>query len=142
MKARVSQERRYFRFSDMEKAEKAMRVTWNILRNELNKGTFSYNDITKAKECTFLSVFDSLFIDNNGFKFFETSLFKVFKEYHMVRGAIINEGESSPNYERFLPKSVYITDDNRFSPKGVEWLYLALGFPRTENGLINAKKCS
>lgn len=37
------------------------------------------------------------------------------------RGTILGEKES-PDYERFIPKK-----DNRFSPPGVEWIYLALG---------------
>ena len=32
-----------------------------------------------------------------------------------------------PEYERFIPKKEFIKNDNRFSPPGVEWLYLALG---------------
>jgi RES domain-containing protein len=35
--------------------------------------------------------------------------------------------EEVPDYERFIPKKEFIKKDNRFSPPGVEWLYLALG---------------
>ena len=142
MKVRIQQECNFFIFSNIEKAEKSMRATWGDMCEKLSKGTFLYNDIAKAKECTFLSVFDSLFIENKGFEIFETCLTEVFDKYHLVRGSIIKEDEPSPSYERLLPKSEYITADNRFSPKGVEWLYLALGFRAAENGLYNAKKCS
>ena len=142
MKARISEERRYFKFQDMQKAESAMCITWNQLRDDLCRGDFSYNDLLKAKEKTFLSVFDSLFIENKGAEIFEIKLTKVFKDYHVVRGSIIKHGEPTPDYNRLLPKSQFIKDDNRFSLKGVEWLYLALGIPKTPNGLANAKKCS
>ena len=42
------------------------------------------------------------------------------------RGAVLS-GNEVPDYERFIPKKEYIKKDNRFSPPGVEWLYLALG---------------
>lgn len=142
MKARITKERKYFKFEDMQKAEKAMCSTWNQLRDNLCRSEFAYNDVSKAKERTFLSVFDRLFVENKGYEIFETKLSKVFKEYHVIRGSIIKDGESMPDYERLLPKSKFITDDNRFSPKGVEWLYLALGAPKTVSGLAKAKKCS
>ncbi|MBE6861473.1 MAG: RES domain-containing protein [Ruminococcus sp.] len=142
IKSRILKERKYFNFADMQKAEKAMCSTWELMREDLSKGSFAYNEIAKAKECKFLSVFDSLFVENKGFEFFEINLIDVFKDYHIVRGTIIKDGEPMPNYERLLPKSEYITDDNRFSPKGVEWLYLALGSSKTDDGLCNAKKCS
>ena len=52
-----------------------------------------------------------------------------FKNKLTGRGTIIKPSEPSdtPNYGRFLPDSRYIKEDNRFSPAGVEWLYLAIG---------------
>ena len=38
-----------------------------------------------------------------------------------------NSKSEVPNYERFIPKKEFIKNDNRFSPPGVEWLYLAIG---------------
>lgn len=43
----------------------------------------------------------------------------------MGRGAKLKATEIT-DYERFLPKKQFITSANRFSPPGIEWLYLAL----------------
>lgn len=142
MKARLPKERKYFQFAQMDKAEKAMLHTWNSMRDDLKNGIFSYDNIDMSKQCTFLSVFDSLFIQNKGYKYFEIELNSLFLDFHIVRGTIIREGEPAPTYDRLLPKSEFITEDNRFSPKGVEWLYLAIGSPKSKDGLIRAKKCS
>ena len=40
---------------------------------------------------------------------------------------LILKKDEMPEYERFIPKKEFIKNDNRFSPPGVEWLYLALG---------------
>ena len=47
-----------------------------------------------------------------------------------------------PDYERFIPKTEFIKDDNRFSPQGVEWLYLAFAPKKPSRGLTNAEKCA
>lgn len=40
------------------------------------------------------------------------------------RGAKLKALETV-SYDRFMPKAEFINEDNRFSPVGVEWLYLA-----------------
>ena len=56
------------------------------------------------------------------------------------RGARLKETEI-PDYERFLPKKEFINEDNRFSPAGVEWLYLAVGDGNTRSECAK-KECS
>ena len=57
------------------------------------------------------------------------SLSEIFNSKHVGRGTIIkpSEPQETPPYNRLLPVSKFITEDNRFSPPGVEWLYLAVG---------------
>ena len=35
--------------------------------------------------------------------------------------------DENPDYQRMLPVAEYIKEDNRFSPPGIEWLYLSVG---------------
>ena len=46
-----------FDFSGIEKSEKTIRKTWSgISSHALAKGIFTYNEVEKAKRCTFLKV--------------------------------------------------------------------------------------
>ena len=87
--------------------------------------SFSYDDIEKAKKCTFLKVYNDLFYDNFGIKH-STLKLNALDGTLVGRGCILKKDEM-PEYERFIPKKEFIKNDNRFSPPGVEWLYLALG---------------
>ena len=91
-----------FDFSEIEKSEKTIRKTCSEFRDALAKGLFTFDEVEKAKSYTFLKVYDDLFHQHLGEK-------------------------EVPDYERFIPKKGFIKKDNRFSPPGVEWLYLALG---------------
>ena len=42
-----------------------------------------------------------------------------------------------PTYSRFIPRKEFITEDNRFSPPGIEWLYLAWA-----DNPENAQRCA
>lgn len=68
----------------------------------------------------FMKVFDDLFTHRQSD--FEFGFRKMSSEYKFKRGARLS---GDPTYDRFLPESYYIKEDNRFSPSGVEWLYLA-----------------
>lgn len=114
-----------FDFRGIENSEKNIRKTWNEFRDCLANGLFSYKEIEKAKEQTFLKVYDDLFHKHAGIDQ-KTIKIKDLKCKIIGRGTILKDDEV-PNYERFIPKEEYITEDNRFSPHGVEWLYLAIG---------------
>ena len=110
--------------------------TWCEFRNSLAKNTFEYDDICTAKQTVFLKQFDQLF--QNTKVEFEKDLNTLSKN-NLIRATRLNENEfESPlEYSRMLPDKRYITEDNRFSPKGVEWLYLAYS-----PTLLEAKNCS
>ena len=69
--------------------------------------------------------YDDLFYQHSGIKE-NTITIGELKSNVIGRGSILNK-EEIPNYERFLPKEEFINEDNRFSPSGVEWLYLVIG---------------
>lgn len=114
-----------FDFSEIEKSEKTIRKTWSEFREALSTGMFTYNEVEKAKEYTFLKVYDDLFHQHSGIRH-KTITIKELDGLLIGRGTILDEKEV-PDYERFIPKKEFIEKDNRFSPLGVEWLYLVIG---------------
>lgn len=114
-----------FDFGNLEKNEKTIKETWYEFRDCLAKGLFTYKEIDKAKEQIFLKVYDDLFCQNSGIEH-QTITIGELKSQKIGRGTILNDTEV-PDYERFLPKTEFIREDNRFSPSGVEWLYMAIG---------------
>ena len=117
-----------FDFGDIKNTEGVIRDTWNDFRNALACGEFEYNEIEKAKEKVFLRQFDDYFNKNGCKKFFAKTLKQLIDEkYVFARGTKLKD-DKIVNYDRFMPISKYISKDNRFSPVGVEWLYLAYGY--------------
>ena len=114
-----------FDFSEIKKIEKTIRKTWSEFRDALANGMFTYDEVEKAKGYTFLKVYDDLFHQHSGIEH-KTIKVKDLNGLLVGRGTILSEKEA-PDYERFIPKEEFIKKDNRFSPPGVEWLYLALG---------------
>ena len=114
-----------FDFSNIENSEITIKKTWNEFREGLKNGLFSYKETDKAKEQTFLKVYDDLFHQHSGIDH-KTITIKELKTKFVGRGTILSSDEI-PNFERFLPKEKFIKEDNRFSPPRVEWLYLAIG---------------
>ena len=92
---------------------------------KIRTGNLQYDEVNKAKKITFLKVYDDLVRNNNGIRYLTKPLGDI-RKYSIGRGTKLNVDESI-DYERFIPKKEYIKEDNRFSPPGVEWLYLALG---------------
>lgn len=114
-----------FDFSGIKNSEHTIKSTWNEFRDAIAGGLFGYSEIDKAKQCTFLKVYDDLFDQHDGITLQTTTIRGIITQ-RVGRGAILREDEV-PNYERFIPKKEFIKQDNRFSPPGIEWLYLALG---------------
>lgn len=123
-----------FDFKSSENCEKIIRKKWSDFRFALSKKQFLYDDIKSALTMDFLRIFDDIFshMKNN----IEKSI-SILKSVNVFRGAIIKNDET-PEYSRFIPNSKYITDDNRFSPPGIEWLYLAIG-KKKEDAIACAK---
>lgn len=129
-----------FDFTSREKSEKIMRESWEEFRNALARGEFSYDETDKAMATTFLHVFDNMF-QYDGVKKLLTKRFKDIRtgEFDLGRGTRLRPEEMTASYDRIMPCSRFITNDNRFSPLGVEWLYLSLG-DKNEDGSSNSKE--
>ena len=126
-----------FDFGNASGHEKTIYKTWNEFRNALACGKFLFDDTDAALKETFLSVFDDMFEKNNNKEYF-TKTIKELRNSGVVtgRGTILDASEIL-TYERFIPKSEFIKKDNRFSPPGVEWLYLALS-----DNYLKVKNCA
>lgn len=122
-----------FDFSGIDKSEIAIRNTWSEFREALANGVFTYDEVDKAKKYIFLKQYDDLFHQHSGIEH-TTVCIKDVKKYLIGRGTNLDDSEN-PDYERFIPKEHYIKYHNRFSPPGVEWLYLAIG--ETEEEIHN-----
>lgn len=120
----------YFDFGGRDKALQTAMETWDELRGKLAIGKLKYDEVEKAKEETFMHVFDDFFNNAGGKPALAKALFEVFCDNHAIgRGAKLKADEKL-DYERLIPKKEYIRRDNRFSPPGVEWLYLTMGESR------------
>lgn len=134
-------ERRIFDFKRIGPSEETIKRTWNELGQALANKEFSYNDLGSALQTTYLRVFDDLL--TNCHELFDIQFSQLLSDRScLVRAARINI-EDKIDYERFIPKSQYIKRANRFSPAGVEWLYLALGSEELHDGeLLTAEHCA
>lgn len=112
-----------FDFGNIGNSKVALTRTWKEFRDSLKNKEFNYDEIEKAKNITFLRVLNDLFYEHKGIDIASKSISDI--SCKMGRGTILKDTEKV-NYDRFLPKEQFITSANRFSPKGVEWLYLAL----------------
>ena len=116
-------EKNVFDFGNIEKNQQIIKDNWAQFRTDLEQGLFLYDNVEMATKSLFLRVFDDL--HGNMSSKMQRPLKDIEKNI-LLRGTILSEGEK-PNYSRMLPDKKYITCGNRFSPKGVEWLYLSVG---------------
>lgn len=112
-----------FDFGSIGNSKVALSRTWKEFRDALKNKEFNFDEIEKAKNVTFLKVLNDLFYQHKGIDAVSKAISDI--SCKMGRGTILNNTEKV-DYDRFLPKKQFITSANRFSPKGVEWLYLAL----------------
>lgn len=80
----------------LEKNEEAIKKTWSEFRNALAKGEFSFDQVSKAKEYTFLKVYDDLFHQHSGIVH-NTILIKDLDGLSIGRGTVLREKEV-PDY--------------------------------------------
>ena len=119
----------FFDFSGIFDCEETFRQTWEDFRLALATGVFSYDDLDAAKaNTTFLKVFDNLFPYFH--PFLDASAESILScSTTLMRAGRLRPTDPDPTYSRFIPNKDYITQHNRFSPPGIEWLYLAIGDP-------------
>lgn len=103
------------------------RETWEEFRQALGQNIINYKELEKAKEFTFLKVLDGVlkYEENNNDLQERFSNLHFYYSFCRATRKGDNESIEDMNFERFLPKEEFIKEDNRFSPKGIEYLYLA-----------------
>lgn len=106
-----------------ERCEEVIKKTWAEVRTDLAKGVFKSNQTKKAMNYVFMKQYNDAFINNE-------HLCRI--RVNQLEGEVLGRGsilraDEILNYERFIPKAEFIQKGNRFSPRGVEWLYLAIG---------------
>lgn len=127
-----------FDFGDIKKSEITIKNTWNEFQAALANKTFKYDEVESAMTTTFLKVFDDLFA--NCCVRLERSLDIFQTDGYLARGAKLKALETV-SYDRFMPKAEFINEDNRFSPVGVEWLYLAWASDKNLAEQCTIKEC-
>lgn len=102
--------------------------TWEEFRQALGQGVINYKDLAQAREYTFLKVLEGVLQYKSNNHDINETFNTLYFNYSFCRATKKNITESKKDLttpERFLPKTKYITDHNRFSPIGIEYLYLA-----------------
>lgn len=100
---------------------------WNKFRTDLGEGVFSYDDLEKAKATIFIEAIELIMNNPSTREKVTVNLNSFAQERHFVRAAKIGANEEV-TFDRFLPKAEKMTSANRFSPKGIEWLYLGFDY--------------
>lgn len=116
-------------------AREAVQKTWNELRKNLESMEFDFGDNEEIKKIPFIGILHKILEYEYVKKLMTVELKYYAKSKKFVRAAKVNPEEKITT-DRFIPKANFMQSSNRFSPKGVEWLYL--GFDRY---IKDAKKC-
>ena len=124
-----------FQFAPPEAAEEVTKRTWEEFKDNLKTIT----TLDEAKQLLFLRVFDDVF-EKNGAKKFYTKKLGDLQHLNFFRAANLYDQRNAP-FQRYIPDGHYISDDNRFSPPGVEWLYLGIGRSSKKAKTVCIKEC-
>ena len=120
-------------FLGKEKALDALHSTWEDFRNDLKFKKFNYNDVSKAKKSNFLKALDGALNYGENKAFMTKDLRYLYTNSTLCRGAKIDVSEiKNISYSRFIPDQKKYPSINRFSPEGIDYLYLALRFGRNK----------
>lgn len=113
--------------------------SWNNFRSKLEKGLLQYEYINEnfvSKEIGKYEFLNQLYIllespkqkfkcDSNNKEYFTIDLKKIDEEFSLCRG-VVEDNEDKIKYSRFIPYQDKFPRNNRFSPPGIEYLYLAI----------------
>lgn len=120
---------RYFmdnnNFENRRNCVQKIRNDWTELREALKSKQLYYYETEKALQYSFLKVFNS-HLELSGCQREVNTTFMQLRNFTLGRAAILRSGETA-TLNRFIPDRQYINSSNRFSPEGIEWLYLAIG---------------
>ena len=120
---------RYFmdnnNFENRRNCVQTIQNDWIELREALRSKQLYYDETEKALQYSFLKVFNS-HLELSGCQREVNTTFMQLRNFTLGRAAILRSGETA-TLNRFIPDRQYINSSNRFSPEGIEWLYLAIG---------------
>ncbi|MCC8195217.1 MAG: RES family NAD+ phosphorylase [Ruminococcus sp.] len=129
-------------FSGRDICEQTMKDTWEEFKQKLQNKEFAYNEVSIALQAGFLKTFDNAF-RTVGYHLNRLVGDVLSDDICVMRAARIKAGDPEPNYERFIPNAAFMTEHNRFSPPGVEWLYLSLSDKNKYDGdFLVVEKCA
>lgn len=112
-------------FLGRENAEAEMRKQWQCFTDYLLEHKDECMNVSKMLNAVFLKQYDDMFKNNEKYMF--VSLEDISNScFYRASKLSDNEKDSLIQAERMLPNKEYISESNRFSPEGVEWLYLAM----------------
>lgn len=122
--------------SGREDCIKVLREIWEDFRQQTVAGEYNSEQLARAKEHNFFKALDDVLHYKDNISSLKISFRTLRSSYIFCRATKLEPNEVSNNISltRFLPMSKYIEDHNRFSPKGVEYLYLGCKF------IISGKK--
>lgn len=130
----------YVDFSGREGAEVEMRKQWQAFTDYLLEHKDECKNVSKMLDTVFLKQYDDMFKNNK-----EDMLdsLESISSHCFYRASKLRENEKTSliEAERMLPNKKYISESNRFSPKGVEWLYLSISNDITQTNQMIAKNC-
>lgn len=112
-------------FENRRSCVQTIQNDWIELREALRSKQLYYDETEKALQYSFLKVFDS-HLELSGCQREVNTTFMQLRNFTLGRAAILRSGETA-TLNRFIPDRQYINSSNRFSPEGIEWLYLAIG---------------
>lgn len=117
-------------FEGRESCIQVYKEVWEDFRQRLSTGEYTYEQLENAKRHNFLKTLDDALSYEENMSTIEVNFSNLRLNYIFCRATKLKDEENSDNIHlsRFLPMSEYIKDDNRFSPKGVEYLYLGCKF--------------
>ncbi len=117
----------YFDLENKESVILIFRKSWEEFRQALGKKEFEYTDLNKAKKLTFLKVLDDVLAYEENKTKLSVLFTALYFYYSFCRATEIKDNEDIKkiDFNRFLPNKKFMKEDNRFSPKDKEFLYLA-----------------
>lgn len=120
---------------DLNGGRESLQKTWLELKDNINNGQFKYNDVESVKKSNFISVLNVILNSEYAKNLVTVDLSNFARAKKFCRAVIIERDEVISE-SRFIPNGDFMKSSNRFSPIGVEWLYL--GFDKY---MRDAEKC-
>lgn len=128
-------------FEGRESAIRMLGTTWQEFRNALKDKKFNYKELDKAKKYVFFSTFDDAINYGNNKELLTRTLKEISLNSNLCRATKLGKDDKLNyiHYSRFIPDQLNHPSENRFSPAGIDYLYLGIKFGefKTTKGRFN-----